>query len=445
MRKLSLSILLGFCGQVQSGKSLALRLDHILTAGYDGALIAGLLANPLFFVALGMPSTEVLGVVVAGQSMGTLPGLIPAAIISDRFGRRVAMAIGYLILISAALMLAFAGPRGRWYIFGGRFMVGFGSGMTTVGGAPYTAEIAHPRNRPETTALIQTCFYVGSILAAWVAFGSLHIEGDWSWRLGLLLQMVTPCIALSILPFVPESPRWLAYHERHDEAHRILAKYHANGDMDDELVLWELSEIKKSIEIERIAAKTVTYGTFLKTKGNRWRLAIILLVGFSAQWVGNGIITFYVVSILESIGITDPGDQTAYNGGLQIWNWFSSIGGAIVCERFGRRKLWLTSCVGQFISYAVITLCSALYANGHGKAGYPVLAFLYIYFFFYAIAVSRRPCSQVAHANATVHTSLARIPHRDSSLHASLEGRLHPPPLHHLCDPAQHVHQPARA
>lgn len=283
------------------------------------------------------------------------------------------------------MTLGFAGPKGPWYIFGGRMIVGFGSVFTTIAGAPYTAEIAHPRNRPETTALIQTCFYVGSILSAWVSFAALRVAGDWSWRMCLLFQNVVPVIVLSLLPFVPESPRWLVAQGRSEEAHKILAKYHANGDMKDELVLWELAEINKSLEIQKLA-KSVGYSTFFKTKGNRWRLAIILMVGFSAQWVGNGIISFYVVSILESVGITDPTDQTAYNGGLQIWNWFSSIGGSLVCERLGRRKLWLTSCIGQFFSYAIITICSALYANGYSKAGYPVLAGLFIYFFFYAIA-----------------------------------------------------------
>lgn len=362
-----------------------------LTLGYDGALIGSLLANPLFFAALGNPNTTMLGVLVASQSMGTLPGLIPSAIISDRFGRRIGMLVGYILLIAAANVLGFASPHDPMYMFAGRFIVGFGSGMTTVAGAPYTAEIAHPRNRAQTTALVQTCFFVGSITSAWVAFGTLNIPNDWSWRIPLLLQMVVPVVVLSLLAFVPESPRWLVSKGRVEQAHQILAKFHANGKMDDELVVWELDEIKKSIELEQHAAKTSTFGSFLKTKGNRWRLGIILTVGFSSQWVGNGIISLYVVSILNSVGITDPVDQKAYNGGLQIWNGISAVSGALVCERFGRRKMWLTSGIGQFFSYAVITLCSALYANGNQAAGYGVLAFMFVYFSFYAIAVGQCP------------------------------------------------------
>jgi len=42
--------------------------------------------------------------------------------------------------------------------------------------------------------------------------------------------------------YSPESPRFLSAVGRTDEAHEILAKYHANGDLDDELVLSELAQ-----------------------------------------------------------------------------------------------------------------------------------------------------------------------------------------------------------
>ncbi|BEI87256.1 hypothetical protein CcaverHIS002_0706020 [Cutaneotrichosporon cavernicola] len=372
MRKLSLGIFVGFCCSIQTG--------------YDGALIASLLANPRFWVALGNPSATKLGLIVASQSMGTIPGLIPSAILSDLMGRRFGQMCGYLILMAGANTLAFASPLSPNYMIAGRVIIGFGSGMTTIAGAPYTAEIAHPRNRPQATALVQACFFIGSVTSAFVSLGCfMGIDNDWSWRLPLLLHNVMPITVLSLLYFVPESPRWLVSKGRVDEAHQILAKYHANGKMDDELVEWELAEIQRALQIEEVA-KTTKFSTFFKTKGNRWRLGIIVLTGLSSQWVGNGIITLYVVSILNSVGITNPIDQKIYNGCLQIWNGISAISGALVCERYGRRKMWLTSCISQFISYSIITLCSALYANGNHAAGYVVLAGLFLYFASYAIA-----------------------------------------------------------
>lgn len=95
-----------------------------------------------------------------------------------------------------------------------------------------------------------------------------------------------------------------------------------------------------------------------------------------------------LVSILNSVGITNSLQQTAYNGGLQLFNWFAAIFGALVCERYGRRKMWLASAIGMFFSYVLITGCSAAYANGKEQAGKGVLAFLFVYFFFYDIGYS---------------------------------------------------------
>lgn len=188
------------------------------------------------------------------------------------------------------------------------------------------------------------------------------------------MQIVPPLFQLISMPFIPESPRFLVSKGRIDGAHRMLAKYHANGDMQDELVLFELQEIKEAIESERSAKAGVSYATFLKTPGNRHRLAILIMVGFFSQWVGNGIISYYLVAILESVGMTSPAQQQGFNGGLQIWNWFLAIGGSLCVERLGRRKLWLTSAIGMFVSFSIIMGCSAAYSD-HGltKAGPAVM------------------------------------------------------------------------
>ena len=100
--------------------------------------------------------------------------------------------------------------------------------------------------------------------------------------------------------FASESPRFLISKGRHEEALRVLARYHANGDPDDELVQsvsvqylarmlekhltcaslpyrFEFKEIVAAIQMEKAATAGVGYASFFKTKGNRHRLLILVV------------------------------------------------------------------------------------------------------------------------------------------------------------------------
>lgn len=66
-------------------------------------------------------------------------------------------------------------------------------------------------------------------------------------------------------------------------------------------------------------AERVTYFDFFKP-GNRQRLLILVSVAIGSNWVGNGVISYYLPDVLKSVGITSTLQQAYYNFGLQIWN-----------------------------------------------------------------------------------------------------------------------------
>jgi MFS family permease len=115
----------------------------------------GLLSNPIFITAIDNPDANKLGIISAAYALGGVPGLFPASFVADRFGRRMAICIGALLIITGGLVQTFT--AGGNAMLAGRFVVGLGSSFQGVGGGPYTAEISHPRNRAQTTALINTC------------------------------------------------------------------------------------------------------------------------------------------------------------------------------------------------------------------------------------------------------------------------------------------------
>jgi hypothetical protein len=107
-----------------------------------------------------------------------------------------------------------------------------------------------------------------------------------------LLQALVPALILVPTFFLPESPRWLINKGRIQEARVVLSQQHANGEMDDPLVLFELAEIERAISEEKAVSGNKAPGwlDFFKTKGNRWRFFIVAHVGVGAQWNGVGIV-----------------------------------------------------------------------------------------------------------------------------------------------------------
>lgn len=126
-------------------------------------------------------------------------------------------------------------------------------------------------------------WYVGSIIAAWTCFGTSHMGAaeHWKWRIPSLLQAVIPCLILPMILMMPESPRWLCANGRKDEALSVLARYHANGNASDDLVVKEMAEIELAIEQ---GLEGVTWREMATNKKTRKRVLIVLTMTLMTLW-----------------------------------------------------------------------------------------------------------------------------------------------------------------
>lgn len=245
---------------------------------------------------LGDVDSNVLGLIIAGVSLGGVPSFIPASYFADHFGRKMCVALGSAIMVCASVIQA--ATSGRWAFFGTRLMIGIGLGFSQTAAPPLTAEIAHPRHRGTVTVMFQSIWYFGAILSAVITLATLYLRNSWSWRFPCLMQAFFPALQLLGLLIVPESPRWLVSKGRREEALDILSRYHANGDRTDELVLFEYQEIYDTIEFESSMAEDSGWGAFFATRGTIHRLIICVLVGFMIQWAGNGMVHFCLIVYL---------------------------------------------------------------------------------------------------------------------------------------------------
>jgi Sugar (and other) transporter len=58
-------------------------------------------------------------------------------------------------------------------------------------------------------------------------------------------------------------------------------------------------------------ASNVGWKALFSSVGNRKRMRIIVALAFFSQWSGNGLVSYYLTDVLDTIGITDPTIQVS--------------------------------------------------------------------------------------------------------------------------------------
>lgn len=142
-----------------------------------------------------------------------------------------------------------------------------------------------------------------------IGWGTANIVGDWSWRSITFIQCVPSLIQIAGVWWFPESPRYLVSKDRLDEALDVLAKHHAGGDSQNAVVQFQYREIKELVHDRK--AQSTSYKDFFATKGNRWRLAIIVSLGVFSQYSGNAVFSNYINIVYKNAGITSQNKKLA--------------------------------------------------------------------------------------------------------------------------------------
>ncbi|KAH7030730.1 general substrate transporter [Microdochium trichocladiopsis] len=349
--------------------------------GFDGSMMNGLQSLSYWQEYFDHPKGSVLGLFNASMSLGSLIGLLPTPYLNDWAGRRVGVAVGCVIMLLAVGLQS--GAQNFGMFVAARLLLGLGDSIV-LGSAPLLiAEIAHPQDRATLVTLSGASYHSGAFIASWVTYGTLQIQSEWSWRLPSLLQSICSVFILGMVFFMPESPRWLMDKDRHEDALRVFSHYHGEGDVDDTFVQLEYAEVKATIELEKQMGKS-NWLDFLKTKGNRKRIGIITAIGFFSLWSGNGLISYYLSTIMNQVGITNPQTQLGINGGLKTQALIENITMSFFVDKIGRRPMYLISTVGTFVIFTVWTIISArLEIAPNNSLGYAFVAMIFCYGLFY--------------------------------------------------------------
>lgn len=355
--------------------------------GFDGSLMNSLLSNDYFKKFFGSSNVGIKAGILSGMyqigGVVALPFVGPA---TDTWGRRVGMMIGGTIIVIGTIISGTTISSGSLGQFlAGRFFLGFGISISAAAGPMYVVEVAHPAYRGILTAIYNTFYYTGSILASGVTRGALSRNNNQSWLIPLWMQVLFPGLVLIFAMWLPESPRWQYANGKKDKATETIVKYHGGGNADSIWVRIQLQEYEEYLRLDGADKKWWDYRALFRNRSSIYRLVCNCVVSIFGQWSGNGIVSYYLSGVLDTAGITNSATQLNINLGIACASFASALCGARVVDIVGRRRMLLVVNVAVGVLWACVVACTGTYAHtGSGDAAKATIAFIFIFMVVYS-------------------------------------------------------------
>lgn len=200
----------------------------------------------------------------------------------------------------------------------------------------------------------------GILIMYYISYGCQYMDGTKAFRVPWALQMI-PAIILAIgLLFLPESPRWLARHDRWEETQAVLVLVHGKGDPNSPFVKLEMDEIKQMIEFERQNSDVSFTELFKPRMINRLHIGVFTQIW--SQLTGMNVmmckplpftLTFtsvsneikdYITYVFGMAGLT--GDVNLIASSIQyVINVLMTVPALIWMDRWGRRPMFVIGAI----------------------------------------------------------------------------------------------------
>ncbi|KAM3873231.1 solute carrier family 2, facilitated glucose transporter member 3 [Diretmus argenteus] len=297
-------------------------------------------------------TTMVWSFAVAIFSVGGMIGSFSVGAMVNKFGRRKSMLLNnVLALLGGGLMgLALLSNSFEMVIIG-RFIIGVFCGLCTGLTPMYVGEISPTAFRGAFGTLHQLGVVIGILVAQ--IFGLEFLLGSETlWPLLLALTIVPAILQSIMLPFCPESPRYLLIVlNQEEEAQKALVRLRGFEDVSDDIQEMKEEGMKMAME------KKVTIAELFRSRLYRQPIIIAIVLQLSQQLSGINAVFYYSTSIFATAGVTEPIYATI---GAGVVNTVFTVVSLFLVERAGRRTLHLIGLAGMAISALFMTISLAL-------------------------------------------------------------------------------------
>ncbi|EMI52547.1 MFS transporter [Rhodopirellula sallentina] len=321
--------------------------------GLDAALISG--GVDLIQAEFDL-SAERLGTAVASPALGVLLALPFAGFVCNRFGRKTAIVVIAILYLLSAIGSAVA-PN-YWSLVAARFLGGVGWSSITLA-SMYIGEIAPPKWRGKLVSMTQINIVIGLTIAYFISYLIHYLAGadiGWvqslgvtpanCWRWMLAAEVPVCLIWMGLVLVIPESPYWLIYKGRDEDAARCLTRI-----MHEDEIAAHVDEVKQSLQQSSQDHSMKAQLSEIFGKPMRLTFIIAFTIAIAQQSCGINAVLFYAQTIFKQLGI---GDNAAFV--QAIWVGVISVVftvlGLLSVDKVGRRPmvvggmLWIIASLG---------------------------------------------------------------------------------------------------
>ncbi|RMJ15209.1 hypothetical protein CDV36_005138 [Fusarium kuroshium] len=250
--------------------------------------------------------------------IGKFLGTVIVGPIIERFGHRYTMAFTCCIQVIGPIIQVTSKNPAQFIV--GRFMVYTAVGLVENVVPTYQSEIAPGALRG---------FFVG------IVNESMSRKTDNSgWQIATALQALPAVIIICLLFFTPNSPRWLIFNDRYEEALKVLRSVRRKQDVDNGLPELELASMREEGQAGR---REKGPWKDLVNRENRRRTGIACAIMTFQQLTGVTFSSSYGPTFYRSVGLSDMAFIYAVvNNATSV---VTAMMAMVFLDMFGRRTL----------------------------------------------------------------------------------------------------------
>lgn len=241
--------------------------------------------------------------VAAGGAAGSLVA-VPT---SDWLGRKWSVFLwGIVFMVGAALQMV----SDYDVLLAGRFVGGLGVGASSMLSPQFLAENSPKSVRGSMTATYNLMIVTSLMLAFWVNYGvslwsSPGIEHDHSqWQTAMSIQLIPGGLMVLMIPFVPETPRYLINHGKAEKGLKNLCLLRKLPP-DHAYIQLEFREIQAQVQFEQENFQGHNFWIVVKdifgNRSNLQRFVLAVLLFIFYKLTGMDLLNVYLHFLISGL------------------------------------------------------------------------------------------------------------------------------------------------